>query len=146
MSATTPSVGGSHGLPEPDPAEVRSSVAAKAADYATGDVLEGRFEIVDVLGRGGFSTVYRVRDDVEGEERALKLFDSAAGYEAVRREIGALRNIRHPNVVEVFWAGQTNVGDWYLITEFIEGEPLDAFVTGKSAFGTGRQSMLPSMC
>jgi hypothetical protein len=131
VSATTPSVGGSHALPEPDPAEVRSSVAAKAADYATGDVLEGRFEIVDVLGRGGFSTVYRVRDDVEGEERALKLFDSAAGYEAVRREIGALRNIRHPNVVEVFWAGQTNVGDWYLITEFIEGEPLDAFVTGE---------------
>ncbi len=110
---------------------MRSSVAAKAADYAIGDVLEGRFEIVDVLGRGGFSTVYHVRDDVEGEERALKLFDSAAGYEAVRREIGALRNIRHPNVVEVFWAGQTNVGDWYLITEFIEGEPLDAFVTGE---------------
>jgi hypothetical protein len=47
-----------------------------------------------------------VRDDVEGEERALKLFDSAAGYEAVRREIGALRKIHHPHVVEVFWAGQ----------------------------------------
>jgi len=72
-----------------------------------------------------------VRDDVEGEERALKLFDSAAGYEAVRREIGALRKIHHPNVVEVFWAGKTNTGDWYLITEFIDGESLDEFVTGK---------------
>src|SRR5262249_34954588 len=64
------------------------------------DVIEDRFEILDVLGQGGFSKVYRVRDDVEGEERALKLFDSAAGYEAVRREIGALRKIHHPNVVE----------------------------------------------
>jgi Protein tyrosine and serine/threonine kinase len=118
-------------LPEPDPAEVRSSAGAKAADYAAGDVLEGRFEIVEVLGQGGFSKVYRVRDDVEGEERALKLFDSAAGYEAVRREIGALRKIHHPNVVEVFWAGKTGDGDWYLITEFIDGEPLDEFVTGK---------------
>ena len=86
---------------------------------------------MEIVGRGGFSKVYRVRDDVEGEERAFKLFDSAAGYAAVRREIGALRKIHHPNVVKVFWAGKTGVGDWYLITEFIDGESLDEFATGK---------------
>jgi len=118
-------------LPEPDPAEVKSSVGAKAKGYAVGDVIDGRFEILDVLGQGGFSTVHRVRDDVEGEERAFKLFDNAAGYEAVRREIGALRKIHHPNVVEVFWAGKTTAGDWYLITEFIDGESLDEYATGK---------------
>ena len=96
-----------------------------------GDVIDSRFEIIQKLGQGGFSKVYRVRDDVESKERAFKLFDSAAGYEAVRREIGALREVHHPNVVEVFWAGQTTTGDWYLITEFIEGESLDEFVTGK---------------
>jgi hypothetical protein len=130
LAAASPSAG-NQALPEPDPAEVRSSAGAKAADYDVGDVLEGRFEILQILGHGGFSKVYRVRDDVEGEERALKLFESAAGYEAVRREIGALRKIRHPNVVEVFWAGKTSVGDWYLITEFVDGESLDEFVTGK---------------
>jgi hypothetical protein len=129
--AAAPSSSGSQALPEPDPAEVRSSVGAKAADYAVGDVLEDRFEILEVLGQGGFSKVYRVRDDVEGEQRALKLFDSAAGYEAVRREIGALRKIHHPNVVEVLWAGKTNAGDWYLITEFIDGESLNEFVAGQ---------------
>ncbi len=130
-SAAAPSSSGGQALPEPDPAEVRSTGGATAAGYAVGDVFEGRFEIVDVLGQGGFSKVYRVRDEVEGEERALKLFDSAAGYEAVRREIGALRKIRHPHVVEVFWAGQTSAGDWYLITEFIDGESLAEFVSGK---------------
>ncbi len=122
---------GSRALPEPDPAEVQSSVGSKAADYAAGDVLEDRFEILELIGHGGSSKVYRVRDDVEGEERALKLFDSAAGYEAVRREIGALRKIHHPNVVDVFWAGKTTAGDWYLITEFVDGESLGEFVTGK---------------
>jgi hypothetical protein len=117
--------------PEPDPAEAGFVAAAKAADYAVGDVIDGRFEILQELGRGGFSKVYRVRDNVESKERAFKLFDSAAGYEAVRREIGALREVHHPNVVEVFWAGQTATGGWYLITEFIEGESLDEFVTGK---------------
>jgi hypothetical protein len=100
-------------------------------DYAVGDVLEDRFEILELVGRGGFSTVYRVRDDVEDQERALKLFHSAAGDEAVRREIGALRKIDHPNVVKVFWAGRTTDGSWYLITEFIDGESLQEFATGK---------------
>jgi serine/threonine protein kinase len=121
----------SHSFPKPTAAELRASAGTKATEYAAGDFLDDRFEILDVLGRGGFSKVYRVRDDVEDEERALKLFDSARGYEAVRREIGALRKIRHPNVVEVFWAGKTSDGDWYLVTEFIEGESLDDFVTGK---------------
>jgi Protein tyrosine and serine/threonine kinase len=121
---------GSRALPEPDPAEVRSSVGAKAPDYAVGDVFDGRFEILQIIGQGGFSKVYRVRDDLESEERALKLFDSAAGYQAVRREIGALRKIRHPHVIEVFWAGKTSDGEWYLITEYIDGESLDQFVTG----------------
>jgi hypothetical protein len=111
------------------PAGARAGV--KAAAYAAGDVIDGRFEILQLIGQGSFSKVYRVRDDVEGAERALKLFDSGAGDEAVRREIGALRKIRHPNVVEVFWAGKTSDGDWYLITEFIDGESLDEFVSGR---------------
>ncbi len=126
-----PASTGSQSLPEPDPAEVRSSMKAKAADYAVGDTFDDRFEILEVLGRGGLSTVYRVFDAFEGEERALKLFYSAAGYQAVRRELGALRKIRHPNVVEVFWAGKTSAGDWYLVTEFIDGETLHDFATGK---------------
>lgn len=117
-------------LPEPDPAEVTASRGAKATDYSVGDVIDDRFEILDVLGQGGFSKVYRVHDDVEDEERAFKLFDNAAGYEAVRREVGALRKIRHPHVVEVYWAGKTTDGDWYLITEYIDGHTLDRYATG----------------
>jgi hypothetical protein len=129
-AAAAPASGGSQALPEPDPAEVRSPDGVAATIYVVGDVIDGRFEVLQLLGQGSFSKVYRVRDDVEDEERALKLFDSAAGNEAVRREIAALRKIRHPNVVEVFWAGQTDAGTWYLITEFINGDSLDEFVAG----------------
>ncbi len=118
-------------LPEPDPAEVKASVGTKAAEYAVGDIIDGRFEILGLLGSGGFSKVYRVRDEIEGEERAFKLFDNAAGYDAVRREIRALRKVHHPNVVEVFSAGKTDSGDWYLITEYIDGESLDEYAIGK---------------
>jgi CheY-like chemotaxis protein len=124
------SLGSSQEFPEPDLAEVQSTAGAKAAAYAVGDIIDGRFEVVEILGQGSFSKVYRVHDDVEDEERALKLFDSASGYAAVRREISALRKIHHDNVVEVFWADKTNTGDWYLIMEFIKGESLSEFLTG----------------
>jgi hypothetical protein len=130
-AAAAPPPAASATFPEPGPAALRSPGTPGAADYAAGEVLDGRFEILEKLGQGGFSRVYRVLDEVEGKERAFKLFESAAGYEAVRREISALREIRHPNVVEVFWAGQTNAGEWYLVTEFVDGESLEEFATGK---------------
>jgi serine/threonine protein kinase len=126
--APTPKAGDSQPFPRPDPAELQASTGDTASDYAVGDVIDDRFEILEILDRGGFSKVYRVRDDLEGEERALKLFNNAAGYDAVRRELRALRKIRHPHVVEVFWASKTRAAEWYLITEFIHGERLDEFI------------------
>jgi serine/threonine protein kinase len=128
--APAPKAGDSQPFPRPDPAELQAPVRATAADYVVGDVIDDRFEILEIIDQGGFSKVYRVRDDMEGEERALKLFNNAAGYDAVRRELRALRKIRHPHVVEVFWASKTRTGEWYLITEFCYGQRLDEFVGG----------------
>jgi len=126
--AVVQSTGGSDPLPQPDLADLRASIMT--ADYAVGDRIDDRFEILEIVDRGGFSKVYRVHDEFEDEQRAFKLFDNAAGYEAVRRELGALRKIHHPNVVEVFWADRTRAGEWYLISEFIEGDRLDEFTSG----------------
>ena len=116
------------GLPAPDLEDLSSD--APIRNYSTGDVIGGRFEVEEVLGEGGFSRVYRVHDAVESEVRALKLFDSAAGYDAVRREIGALRKVDHPNVVKVIWADRTSSDEWYLIMEYIDGELLADYVNG----------------
>lgn len=118
-------------LPAPDPEEVETA-GTEWTEYQVGDEIADRFEVLEILGSGGFSRVYRVQDSVEGKERALKLFENAAGYEAVRREIGALRKVHHPNVVEVIWADRTPKGEWYLITEYVQGDPLDTFTSGQS--------------
>jgi serine/threonine protein kinase len=116
-------------LPAPDPISVSSPVPAK--DYSVGDMIGTRFQVEELLGAGGFSKVYRVTDTLEGAERALKLFDNAAGYEAVRREIGALRKAKHPRIVEVIWADSTEAGEWYLVLEYVHGEPLSEYALGK---------------
>jgi serine/threonine protein kinase len=128
-SMPAPKSGDSQPFPRPDPAELQTSAATEAVDYDVGDVIDGRFEVLEIIDQGGFSKVYRVNDEMEAEERALKLFNNAAGYNAVRRELRALRKIRHPHVVEVFWATKTRAGEWYLITEFIHGERLDEFTS-----------------
>lgn len=120
---------GSEVLPAPDPKQVSSKAAAR--DYQVGDTIGSRFEVEEILGSGGFSRVYRVHDAVEDVERALKLFENAAGYEAVRREIGALRKVNHPNVVKVIWADSTETGEWYLVLEYVEGELLANYAIGK---------------
>ena len=115
-------------LPSPDPVELSSKKPAR--DYAVGDAIGGRFEVDAVLGSGGFSKVYRVQDTVENEVRALKLFENAAGYDAVRREISALRKVDHPNVVKVIWADRTADGEWYLVMEYLDGDLLATFTAG----------------
>ena len=118
-------------LPAPDPVELETSSDTRSHEYGPGEVIGGRFEVIEELGAGGFSHVYRVTDSVEGVERALKLFDNAAGYDAVRREVAALRKIHHPHVLEVIWADKTDEGEWYLISEFVDGESLEAYATGE---------------
>jgi uncharacterized protein (TIGR02653 family) len=113
-------------LPTPDP---KGTVSPPIRDYSVGDTIGERFKVLAVLGSGGFSRVYRVLDSFEEREFALKLFD-ADGYAAARREIGALRAVSHPNVVKVEWANKTQEGEWYLVTEFIDGEPLTEYASG----------------
>src|SRR5262249_44581951 len=110
----------------------RSKIASNATvgTLGVGDLIEGRFEVLDVIGQGGFSRVYRVWDRIEGQPRALKLINQGRGYDYVKREIKALRQVRHRNVVEVFWADTTSTGEWYLITEYLDGESLSEFSYG----------------
>ncbi len=115
--------------------ESASDTMPSDESYGAGDLVDDRFEVISELGSGGFSRVYRVLDNVEGIERALKLFVTKQAYDSVRREIGALRKVQHPNVVKVIWAGQTQVGTWFLVMEYVKGEPLSEFISGGDRLG-----------
>lgn len=94
------------------------------AEYRTGDIIDGDFEVRSVLGDGGFGMVLRVGRLLDGREYAMKLFYANKGREEVQRELRALQAVNHPNIVRVVWAGQISTGEWYLLTELVEGETL----------------------
>jgi serine/threonine protein kinase len=114
--------------PEPDDSSVASSTAA-AESYTK--VLQGRYELGRVLGRGASSKVYRARDVRTGVHVAVKAVrkphhpcspeDAAAARRSVERELAALRRIQgHPHVVRLLdvLASRSTV---YLVLDLARG-------------------------
>src|SRR5205085_5544001 len=97
-----------------------------------GALLGGRYEIREIVGRGGMGTVYRALDSRLEIEVAIKELAEQPGMEEERqsavqqfeREAKMLAQLRHPNlprVTDYFVDGD----NCYLAMEFIHGETLD---------------------
>ena len=88
-----------------------------------------RFEIVQVLGKGGMGTVYLARDEKLGRQVAVKVLNAAelsSSDARVRfvRESRAAAAIRHPNVATIYEVGETDEGQPFIVMEYCEGETL----------------------
>jgi serine/threonine protein kinase len=99
---------------------------------ARGDVIGGRYEIRDQLGRGATGVVYEAAHTLTGQIVALKWLrpDLSSGDSATARflrEARAACKIDHPNVVAVFDAGHER-GTLFLVMERLRGEPFTAFI------------------
>ncbi|MGB3633358.1 MAG: serine/threonine-protein kinase [Rubrobacteraceae bacterium] len=84
-----------------------------------------RYELAEVVGRGGFGTVWRARAS-DGDDVAIKIIPVYSAGERSRalREGQIAEDLRHENIVETLEVipGPHEV---YLVTEYIEGQPLD---------------------
>ncbi|WP_437605013.1 protein kinase [Sorangium sp. So ce834] len=91
-----------------------------------GNVIDGRFEIVELAGAGGMGHVFRAYDLATGETVALKVLQNAASQDSSRlaREAQALATIRVPGVVRYIAHGVTELGHPYLAMEWLTGETL----------------------
>jgi ATP-dependent Lon protease len=123
--------------PHPTPTHEETSRQGSTIkdSYDPGDSIDGQFEVVERLGFGGFSQVYRVRRVIDGmtiddTEFALKIFRASDSAESVQREIKALRLISHPRIVKVIWSGKTADGQWYIVSELLQGETLEPYADG----------------
>lgn len=94
-------------------------------DVASLQTLFPQLEILELLGRGGMGSVYKVRQRNLDRIVALKVIPPASARdpefaERFAREARALARLNHPNIVTVYDFGQS--GDvYYLLMEYVDG-------------------------
>src|SRR6266446_552117 len=117
--------------PSPTPAAGQprlSNVFPKQNQLQIGDVLGGRFEILDVLGEGGMGTVYKALDREVDHLVALKLIrpEMAANPAILARfkqELLTARQVTHRNVIRIYDLSEVD-GVRFITMEFVEGRDL----------------------
>ncbi len=93
----------------------------------------GPFELVEVLGEGGSSTVFHATRDIEGATQhvAIKLMRrglySPEAQRLFRREQRALIQLRHPNIAQMIEGGVTESGLPYIALELVSGSTITDF-------------------
>jgi tetratricopeptide (TPR) repeat protein len=114
--------------PSPTPAAGKprlSNIFPKQNQLQTGDVLGGRFEILDILGEGGMGTVYKALDREVELTVALKLIrPEMAAHPAIlarfKQELLTARQVTHKNVIRIHDLSEVD-GVKFITMEFVEG-------------------------
>jgi serine/threonine-protein kinase len=97
-----------------------------------GDVIAERYELLELVGTGGMSSVYKAHDGLLERNVALKVLhphfgDDEEYVERFRREARAVAQLSHPNIVTVIDRGEDD-GHQFIVFEFIDGENLKELV------------------
>ncbi len=94
----------------------------------------GRFVVLRRLGAGGMGVVYLAYDNALDRRVAVKLIRSVAAPDPVqiarmRREAQAMARLSHPNVLQIYEAGESE-GSLFLAMEYVHGGSLGQWLSG----------------
>jgi serine/threonine-protein kinase len=97
-----------------------------------GELIADRYELEELVGSGGMSSVYRAHDALLERHVALKvmheqLLGEGEHVERFRREARLAAQLSHPNIVTVIDRGEQE-GRQFIVFEYVEGENLKALI------------------
>lgn len=133
-------------------AEPRMAAMSGSLALPAGLAQFGAYRVVRLLGRGGMGAVY-LAERADGEYAqlvALKVLSPHMAGEAFvarfRTERQLLAQMNHPNIVRLLDGGVSATGEPYLVTEYIDGEPLDAYADRMRLRVEPRVRLLVEVC
>ncbi|TML63496.1 MAG: serine/threonine protein kinase [Actinobacteria bacterium] len=93
-----------------------------------GEIVAGRYELEELVGSGGMSSVFKARDTLLERRVALKVLhphftDDDQYVERFRREARAVASLSHPNIVTILDRGEDE-GRQFIVFELVEGRTL----------------------
>ncbi|MBR6403608.1 MAG: serine/threonine protein kinase [Eubacterium sp.] len=97
-----------------------------------GTILDDRYEIIDVVGTGGMSTVYRAKDERLRRFVAIKVLKSDYSSDQnfvskFRAEAQSSAGLTHPNIVSVYDVCEDD-GRYFIVMELVEGITLKEYI------------------
>src|SRR3954468_17619250 len=97
-----------------------------------GDVLSDRYELEELVGTGGMSSVFRAHDRLLDRKVALKVLHQQYAadedyVERFRHEARSVASLSHPNIVTVIDRGE-HEGRQFIVFEYIPGENLKRLI------------------
>jgi serine/threonine protein kinase/formylglycine-generating enzyme required for sulfatase activity len=103
-------------------------------ELVKGQVVAGRYELIEILGSGAETTVWRARDALTRNDVAVKIFRAIAlrnpaASRSFKRDLAVLRDNPHANIVRVFDFGESN-GAFHVSMELVVGAPLSQTAGG----------------
>ena len=109
---------------------------------STGDIIDGKYRIIRLLGEGGMGAVYEGENMRIHRKVAIKVLHSAvaATGEAVarfEREAQAAGRIGSEHIVEVLDLGNLPSGDRYMVMEYMDGDSLSARIQSRTRLTPG---------
>jgi serine/threonine-protein kinase len=95
-----------------------------------GEIVGGRYQLRGILGRGGQSVIYRAKDNIDGDEVAIKILKvgDRDGTMRLNREAAALTSLGGTAAVRVLHQTQTADGAACLVTELLRGRDLGEYL------------------
>jgi serine/threonine protein phosphatase PrpC len=107
---------------------LKSESHGVSTDIEVGEVLDGRFEITDIIHRSAMSTVFKANDNQTGLTVALKvpllnLEADPAFYSRFEREEEIGKALDHPGILKIIPIEQKSRP--YIVMEYVKGQTLD---------------------
>jgi eukaryotic-like serine/threonine-protein kinase len=106
-----------------------------------GELIAERYELRELVGTGGMSSVYRAHDRLLERTVALKVLHERfmtddEHVERFKHEARAVAQLSHPNIVTVIDRGERD-GRQFIVFEYVDGENLKALVVREAPLAVG---------
>ena len=107
------------------------------SEISLGMLLDNRYQLVDMIGKGGMAIVYLANDLRTGHQVAVKILnpdfnDDEEFLERFDREAAAASKMSHHNIVNLLDVGNDQ-GYRYLVMEYVQGKTLKDVIQERGA-------------
>jgi len=102
--------------------------------HDAGEIVDGRYRIVDRLGAGGMGATYRAIDEQTGKTVVVKipslaLIGDPATFSRYQRELEIGQRLEHPGIQKLIASGQLRGGAPYMVLDYVPGESMRAHLS-----------------